>query len=35
MQDYKDFLDDIEEDPELRSNINLYKDDDIIAQLEK
>ena len=25
QQDYKDFLEDIEEDPEMRSNINLYK----------
>jgi hypothetical protein len=24
-------LQDIEDDPELRQNVNLYKDDDIIA----
>lgn len=24
-KDYKDFLDEIEEDPEMRQNINLYK----------
>ena len=24
----------MEDDPELRANVNLYKDDDIIAQLE-
>lgn len=33
-KDYELFLRDLEEDPELRANINLYKDDDIIAQLE-
>ena len=32
--DYNDFLRDIEEDPELRQNINLYRDDDVINQLE-
>ena len=25
QQDYRDFLEDIEEDPEMRQNINLYK----------
>jgi len=28
-------MNDIEEDPELRANINLYKDDDVINELEK
>lgn len=32
--DYNEFLQDIEEDPEMRANINLYKDEDVIAQLE-
>jgi hypothetical protein len=32
-KDYEHFLQDIEDDPELRANINLYKDEDIIAQL--
>jgi len=27
-------LQDIEEDPEMRANINLYRDDDVINQLE-
>ena len=27
-------MQDLEDDPELRANVNLYKDDDIIAQLE-
>lgn len=35
MRDYNDFLQDIEEDPEMRANINLYKDDDVIASLER
>jgi hypothetical protein len=30
-KDYEHFLQDIEEDPELRANINLYKNEDIIA----
>ena len=29
------FLQDLEEDPELRSKVNLYRDDDIMADLEK
>lgn len=33
--DYNDFLQDIEEDPEMRQNINLYRDDDVIGELEK
>ena len=33
--DYNEFLQEIEEDPEMRSNINLYKDEDVISQLEK
>jgi len=28
-------LQEIEEDPELRANINLYRDDDVINQLEQ
>ena len=28
-------MQDIEEDPELRANINLYRDDDVINQLEQ
>ena len=34
MKDYNEFLQDIEEDPEMRANINMYKDDDVIAALE-
>jgi len=34
MADYNEFLQDIDEDPEMRANINLYKDDDVINQLE-
>lgn len=30
MADYNEFLQDIEEDPEMRANINLYKDEDVI-----
>ena len=33
-KDYELFLQDLEDDPELRANVNLYKDDDIIGQLE-
>ena len=33
-KDYEYFLQDLEDDPELRANVNLYKDDDVIAQLE-
>ena len=33
--DYNEFLQEIEEDPELRANINLYRDDDVINQLEQ
>ena len=29
------FMQDIEEDPEMRANINLYKDEDVINSLEK
>ena len=32
--DYNEFLQDIEEDPEMRANINLYKDEDVINELE-
>ena len=31
--DYKAFLDDIEEDPEIRANVNKYKDEDVIEEL--
>ena len=34
-KDYEYFLQDLEDDPELRGTVNLYKDDDVIAQLEK
>jgi hypothetical protein len=30
-KDYEYFLRDLEDDPELRANVNLYRDDDIIA----
>lgn len=33
-KDYEYFLRDLEDDPELRANVNLYKDDDIMAELE-
>jgi len=33
-KDYEHFLQDIEDDPEFRANMNLYKDDDVIGQLE-
>lgn len=32
---YNEFLEDIEENPEMRKNINLYKDDNAINDLEK
>ena len=35
INDYNTFLEDIEEDPEMRQNINLYKDDNVIEALEK
>lgn len=35
MKDYNEFLQDIEEDPEMRANINLYKDTDVINSLEQ
>ena len=31
--DYKAFLDDIEEDPEIRANVNKYKDEEVIEEL--
>jgi nonsense-mediated mRNA decay protein 3 len=34
-KDYEMFLNDIEEDAEIRQNVNLYKDDDVIDELEK
>jgi nonsense-mediated mRNA decay protein 3 len=33
--EFNEFLQDIEEDPEMRANINLYKDEAVIAELEK
>ena len=30
-KDYELFLQDLEDDPEYRSNVNLYKDDDVIG----
>ena len=35
MKDYNEFLQDIEEDPEMRANINMYKDEDVINALEQ
>lgn len=32
---YEDFLQELEEDKDLRKNVNLYKDDDAIAELQK
>jgi nonsense-mediated mRNA decay protein 3 len=34
-RDYNEFLQDLDEDPEMRQQIDLYKDHDVIAQLEK
>ena len=31
--DYKAFLDDIEEDAEIRANVNKYKDEEVIEEL--
>jgi len=31
----KEFMADIEEDPEMREKISLYKDEDVVDQLEK
>jgi len=33
-KDYELFLQDLEDDPEYRANVNLYKDDEAIAELE-
>lgn len=33
-KEYEQFLQDLEDDPELRANVNLYKDDDVIGELE-
>lgn len=33
-KDYKLFLQDLEEDKELRDQVNLYRDDDVMAELE-
>ena len=35
VKNYEKFLDDIEEDKDLRSKMNLYKDDDAIRDLEE
>ena len=34
-KNYEKFLDDIEEDKEMRAKVNLYKDDDAIRDLEE
>jgi len=34
-KDYEELLDEIDEAPELRTNINLYKDEEVIAMLAK
>jgi nonsense-mediated mRNA decay protein 3 len=34
-EDYEEFLRDIEEDPEIRAQVNLYKDDEAINEIEK
>jgi hypothetical protein len=34
-KDYELFLRDLEDDPDMRQNVNLFKDDDIIAKLER
>ena len=31
--DYRAFLEDIEEDPEVRQNVNKYRDEDVIEEL--
>ena len=33
--EYKQFMQDLEEDKELRDQVNLYKDNDAMAELEK
>ena len=33
-QQYEEFLRDIEEDKELRKNVNIYKDDEVLKELE-
>ena len=33
-KDYEYFLRDLEDDPELRANVGLYRDDDVMAELE-
>ena len=33
-KDYQLFLQDLEEDKELRSQVNMYRDDDVMAELE-
>ena len=34
-KDYQLFLQDLEEDKDLRAQVNLYKDDGVMAELEK
>lgn len=34
-KDMKEFMDDIEEDPEMRQNIRLYKNKNVVDDLEK
>lgn len=33
--DYNDFLEDLEDDPELRKNVNLYKKEQWMAEAEE
>jgi len=33
-KDYELFLRDLEDDPELRQNVGLYRDEDVMAELE-
>ena len=33
-KDYELFLRDLEDDPELRQNVGLYPDEDVMAELE-
>ena len=33
-KDYEYFLRDLEDDPELRQNVGLYRDEDVMADLE-
>jgi len=35
QKDMRDFMNDLEEDPEMRQNVQLFKDEDVIDSLEK